>query len=107
MILTSATVVTADFKFYNMKELDILTAQINLRTLDQALSMSIDDLKTKHAHRVDLIKPMEERQIELKEAMLTFYRVCEDHKQIVKKYYSVFEENLRLRNENTELKKFI
>jgi len=90
-----------------MKELDILTAQINLRTLDQALSMSIDDLKTKHAHRVDLIKPMETRSVELKEAMLTFYRVCEDHKQVVKKYYSVFEENLRLRNENTELKKFI
>jgi hypothetical protein len=90
-----------------MKELDILTAQINLRTLDQALSMSIDDLKTKHAHRVDLIKPMETRQIELKEAMLTFYRVCEDHKQVVKKYYLVFEENLRLRTENTELKKFI
>jgi hypothetical protein len=90
-----------------MKELDILTAQINLRTLDQALSMSIDDLKTKHAHRVDLIKPMETRQIELKEAMLTFYRVCEDHKQVVKKYYFVFEENLRLRDENTELKKFI
>jgi hypothetical protein len=90
-----------------MKELDILTAQINLRTLDRALTMSIDDLKTKHAHRVDLIKPMETRQIELKEAMLTFYRVCEDHKQVVKKYYSVFEENLRLRTENTELKKFI
>jgi hypothetical protein len=90
-----------------MKELDILTAQINLRTLDQALSMSIDDLKTKHAHRVDLIKPMETRQIELKEAMLTFYRVCEDHKQVVNKYYAVFEENLRLRDENTELKKFI
>ncbi len=90
-----------------MKELDILTAQINLRTLDRALTMSIDDLKTKHTHRVDLIKPMEERQIELKEAMLTFYRVCEDHKQVVKKYYSVFEENLRLRTENTELKKFI
>jgi hypothetical protein len=90
-----------------MKELDILTAQINLRTLDRALTMSIDDLKTKHTHRVDLIKPMEERQIELKEAMLTFYRVCEDHKQVIKKYYSVFEENLRLRTENTELKKFI
>jgi hypothetical protein len=90
-----------------MKELDILTAQINLRTLDRALTMSIDDLKTKHTHRVDLIKPMEQRQIELKEAMLTFYRVCEDHKQVVKKYYSVFEENLRLRTENTELKKFI
>lgn len=90
-----------------MKELDILTAQINLRTLDQALTMSIDDLKTKHTHRVDLIKPMEERQIELKEAMLTFYRVCEDHKQVIKKVYSLHEENLRLKTENTELKKFI
>ena len=90
-----------------MKELDILTAQINLRTLDQALTISIDDLKTKHSHRVDLIKPMETRQIELKEAMLTFYRVCEDHKQVIKKVYALHEENLRLRDENTELKKFI
>jgi hypothetical protein len=87
-----------------MKELDILTAQINLRTLDQALSMSIDDLKAKHAHRVDLIKPMEERQIELKEAMLTFYRVCEDHKQVVKKYYALHTENLELKKQVNDLK---
>jgi len=90
-----------------MKELDILTAQINLRTLDQALSMSIENLKTKHGHRVDLIQPMETRSIELKEAMLTFYRVCEDHKKVIKKVYSLHEENLRLKTENTELKKFI
>jgi hypothetical protein len=90
-----------------MKDLDILTAQINLQTLDKALTLSIEDLKAKHSHRIDLIKPMEARQMELKEAMLTFYRVCEDHKQVVKKYYAVYEENLRLRDENTELKKFI
>ena len=90
-----------------MKDLDILTAQINLQTLDKALTLSIEDLKAKHTHRVDLIKPMETRSIELKEAMLTFYQVCEDHKQVIKKYYSVYEENLRLRNENTELKKLL
>ena len=90
-----------------MKELDILTAQINLQTLDNALSISIEDLKAKHSHRVDLIEPMETRQIELKEAMLTFYRVCEDHKQVIKKVYALHEENLRLRDENTELKKLL
>jgi hypothetical protein len=87
-----------------MKELDILTAQINLRTLDQALSMSIDDLKAKHAHRVDLIKPMETRQMELKEAMLTFYRVCEDHKQVIKKLYALHTENLELKKQVNDLK---
>jgi hypothetical protein len=87
-----------------MKELDILTAQINLRTLDRALTMSIDDLKTKHTHRVDLIKPMETRQMELKEAMLTFYRVCEDHKQVVKKYYALHIENLELKKQVNDLK---
>jgi len=87
-----------------MKELDILTAQINLRTLDQALSMSIDDLKAKHAHRVDLIKPMETRQIELKEAMLTFYRVCEDHKQVITKLYALHAENLELKKQVNDLK---
>lgn len=90
-----------------MKDLDILTAQINLQTLDKALSMSIEDLKKNHSNRVDLIEPMEERLIELKEAMLVFYRVCEDHKQVIKKIYSLHEENLRLKNENTELKNFI
>ena len=90
-----------------MKELDILTAQINLRTLDQALSMSIENLKTKHGHRVDLIEPMETRLIELKEAMLIFYWICEDHKALMKKYYHLKKENLILKTENTELKKFI
>lgn len=87
-----------------MKELDILTAQINLRTLDRALTMSIDNLKTKHTHRVDLIKPMEERQIELKEAMLTFYRVCEDHKQVITKLYALHTENLELKKQVNDLK---
>lgn len=90
-----------------MKELDILTAQINLQTLDKALSISVEDLKTNHAHRVDLIEPMQARLIELKEAMLVFYRVCEDHKKVIKKVYSLHEENLRLKTENTELKKLI
>ena len=90
-----------------MKDLDILTAQINLQTLDKALAMSIEDLKKNHPHRIDLIEPMEERLIELKESMLVFYRVCEDHKQVIKKYYSVYEENLRVKNENTELKKLL
>jgi len=87
-----------------MKDLDILTAQINLQTLDKALSMSIDDLKAKHSHRVDLIEPMETRSIELKEAMLTFYRVCEDHKQVIKKLYALHTENLELKKQVNDLK---
>jgi len=87
-----------------MKDLDILTAQINLQTLDKALSMSIDDLKAKHSHRVDLIEPMETRSIELKEAMLTFYRVCEDHKQVITKLYALHTENLELKKQVNDLK---
>jgi len=87
-----------------MKELDILTAQINLQTLDKALTLSIEDLKAKHSHRVDLIEPMETRQIELKEAMLTFYRVCEDHKQVIKKLYTLHAENLELKKQVNDLK---
>jgi len=87
-----------------MKDLDILTAQINLQTLDKALTLSIEDLKAKHSHRVDLIQPMETRSIELKEAMLTFYRVCEDHKQVIKKYYALHTENLELKKQVNDLK---
>jgi hypothetical protein len=87
-----------------MKELDILTAQINLQTLDKALTLSIEDLKAKHSHRVDLIQPMETRSIELKEAMLTFYRVCEDHKQVIKNVYELHSENLELKKQVNDLK---
>lgn len=90
-----------------MKDLDILTAQINLQTLDKAMTMSIEDIKKNHSHRVDLIEPMEERLIELKETMLVFYRICEDHKEVIKKIYSLHEENLRLKKENKELKELI
>jgi hypothetical protein len=47
---------------------------------------------------------METRQMELKEAMLTFYRVCEDHKQVVKKYYALHIENLELKKQVNDLK---
>jgi len=86
------------------KQLDILTAQLNLRTLDKALEMSIEDIKRNHPTRLDLIGPMEARLIELKEAQLVFQRLISDHEATIKKIYKIHTENLELKKQVNDLK---
>lgn len=90
-----------------MKQLDILTAQINLRTLDKAMQMSLDTIKTKHPTRVDYIEAMTLRLKELKEAEIVFYRLEEDHKKAVSMIYDLSLQVEKLKKEVTELKKLI
>jgi hypothetical protein len=86
------------------KQLDILTAQINLRTLDKALELSIEDIKRNHPTRLDLITPMEIRLVELKEAQLVFLRLHTDHEATIKKIYALHTENLTLKKQVNDLK---
>jgi hypothetical protein len=86
------------------KQLDILTAQINLRTLDKALELSIEDIKRNHPTRLDLITPMETRLVELKEAQLVFLRLHTDHEATIKKIYALHTENLTLKKQVNDLK---
>jgi hypothetical protein len=86
------------------KQLDILTAQINLRTLDKAIELSIDEIRRNHPTRLDLIVPMELRLLELKEAQLVFQRLISDHESAIKKIYSIHTENLELKKQVNELK---
>lgn len=86
------------------KQLDILTAQINLRTLDKAIALSIEDIKRNHPTRLDLITPMEARLVELKEAQLVFQRLISDHDAVIKKIYSIHTENLELKKQVNDLK---
>ena len=86
------------------KQLDILTAQINLRTLDKAMQLSIDEIRRNHPTRLDLIGPMETRLIELKESQLVFQRLISDHEMTIKKIYSIHKENLELKKQVNDLK---
>jgi len=86
------------------KQLDILTAQINLRTLDKAIELSIEDIRRNYPTRLDLIEPMETRLIELKETELVFQRLVSDHEATIKKIYALHTENLELKKQVNELK---
>ena len=53
-------------------ELDLLSSRINLNHTCLKLQISIDDIKTKHPNRTDLISSMEQSLHEIKKAMLVY-----------------------------------
>ena len=53
-------------------ELDLLSSRINLNHTCLKLQVSIEDIKTKHPNRTDLISSMEQSLHEIKKAMLVY-----------------------------------
>jgi len=53
-------------------ELDLLSSRINLNHTCLKLEISIEDIKTKHPNRTDLISSMEQSLYEIKKAMLVY-----------------------------------
>ena len=53
-------------------ELDLLSSRINLNHTCLKLQISIEDIKTKHPNRTDLINSMEQSLHEIKKAMLVY-----------------------------------
>ena len=53
-------------------ELDLLSSRINLNHTCLKLQVSIDDIKTKHPNRTDLISSMEQSLHEIKKAMVVY-----------------------------------
>ena len=53
-------------------ELDLLSSRINLNHTCLKLQVSIEDIKTKHPNRTDLISSMEQSLYEIKKAMLVY-----------------------------------
>jgi len=56
-------------------ELDLLSSRINLNHTCLKLQISIDDIKTKHPNRTDLINSMEQSLHEIKKAMVVYERL--------------------------------
>jgi len=53
-------------------ELELLSSRINLNHICLKMQVSIDDIKTKHPNRTDLISSMEQSLHEIKKAMLVY-----------------------------------
>ena len=53
-------------------ELDLLSSRINLNHTCLKLQISIEDIKTKHPNRTDLISSMEQSLHEIKKAMVVY-----------------------------------
>ncbi len=53
-------------------ELELLSSRINLNHTCLKLQISIEDIKTKHPKRTDLITSMEQSLHEIKKAMLVY-----------------------------------
>ena len=53
-------------------ELELLSSRINLNHTCLKLQVSIEDIKTKHPNRTDLITSMEQSLHEIKKAMLVY-----------------------------------
>ena len=53
-------------------ELDLLSSRINLNHTCLKLQVSIEDIKTKHPNRTDLINSMEQSLHEIKKAMVVY-----------------------------------
>jgi hypothetical protein len=53
-------------------ELELLSSRINLNHTCLKMQVSIDEIKTKHPNRTDLISSMEQSLYEIKKAMLVY-----------------------------------
>jgi len=53
-------------------ELDLLSSRINLNHTCLKLQISIEDIKTKHPNRTDLLSSMEQSLHEIKKAMFVY-----------------------------------
>ena len=53
-------------------ELELLSSRINLNHTCLKLQISIEDIKTKHPNRTDLLNSMEQSLHEIKKAMLVY-----------------------------------
>jgi hypothetical protein len=81
-------------------ELDLLSSRINLNHTCLKLQISIEDIKTKHPNRTDLINSMEQSLHEIKKAMVVYER-------LEKEFRASRQMNINLERLNLEQKQEI
>jgi len=88
-------------------ELDLLSSRINLNHVCLKLQVSIDEIKTKHSNRTELISSMEQSLHEIKKAMLVYQTLEKEFRVTRQINFDLQHINLDLKQDVKDLKKII
>ena len=88
-------------------ELELLSSRINLNHTCLKLQVSIEDIKTKHPNRTDLLSSMEQSLHEIKKAMVVYERLEKEFRAARQINFDLQHLNLELKQEVKDLKKII
>jgi protein subunit release factor B len=88
-------------------ELDLLSSRINLNHTCLKLKVSIEDIKTKHPNRTDLITSMQQSLIEITQAILVYQTLEKEFRATRQINFDLQHINLELKQEVKDLKKII
>jgi len=88
-------------------ELELLSSRINLNHTCLKLQISIEDIKTKHPNRTDLITSMQQSLIEIIRAMAVYKTLEKEFRATRQINFDLQHINLELKHEVKDLKKII
>jgi hypothetical protein len=88
-------------------ELDLLSSRINLNHTCLKLQISIEDIKTKHPNRTDLINSMEQSLHEIKKAMVVYERLEKEFRASRQMNFNLERLNLEQKQEIQNFKRQI
>jgi hypothetical protein len=88
-------------------ELELFSSRINLNHTCLKLKISIEDIKTKHPNRTDLITSMEQSLHEIKKAMVVYEQLEKEFRVTRQINFDLQHINLELKQEVKDLKKII
>ena len=88
-------------------ELELLSSRINLNHTCLKLQVSIEDIKTKHPNRTDLINSMEQSLHEIKKAMLVYDTLEKEFRAARQMNFNLERLNLELKQEIQNFKRQI
>jgi hypothetical protein len=86
-------------------ELELLSSRINLNHTCLKLQVSIDEIKTKHPNRTDLINSMEQSLQDIKKAMLVYQTLEKEFRSSRQSNFDLQHINLKLIQELKDLNK--
>jgi predicted RNase H-like nuclease (RuvC/YqgF family) len=88
-------------------ELELLSSRINLNHTCLKLQVSIEDIKTKHPNRTDLISSMEQSLHEIKKAMFVYDTLEKEFRTARQMNFNLERLNLEQKQEIQNLKRQI
>lgn len=86
-------------------ELELLSSRINLNHTCLKLQVSIEEIKTKHPNRTDLITSMEQSLYEIKKAMVVYQTLEKEFRVARQTNFNLERLNLELKQEISGLKR--